>query len=173
MLEILGLVVLVFVSVISLAAFFSVLGLFFPRRIERAKEIGETALWRSFLVGLVNFIFFATVALALFALGDRLGGKQILGLLGLVILLPIAVGLVFGLAGMVQLVGDKFAPETDKQLIHTIWGTALLALACGLPFVGWFGLLPFIGLVGLGALILSLFSRESKLVATAEPGQPN
>ena len=74
---------------------------------------------------------------------------------------------------MVQLVGDKFAPETDKQLIHTLWGTALLALACGLPFVGWFGLLPFIGLVGLGALILSLFSREPKLVATAEPGQPN
>jgi hypothetical protein len=57
--------------------------------------------------GLVNFIFFAAVALALFVLGDRMEGRQNLGLSGLVGLLPIAVGIVFGLAGMVRLVGEK------------------------------------------------------------------
>ena len=126
----------------------------------------------AFLVGLVNFIFFTAVALALFVLGDRLGGTQILGLLGLVVLLPIAVGFVFGLAGMVRLVGDKYAPEPGGEINRTVCGTAMLALACGLPFVGWFGLLPFVGLVGLGALILSLLGRESKIVAASEPEQP-
>jgi len=111
MLDLLGLVVLVIFLGISLSAFFSVLGFFFDRRIERTKEIVETSLSRSFLVGLINFIFFASVALALFALANRLGGREILGLLGLLVLLPVAIGFVFGLAGMVKLVGTKFAPN--------------------------------------------------------------
>jgi sorbitol-specific phosphotransferase system component IIBC len=169
--RILGLLVLVILLLISMVAFLSVFGLFFNRRVERTKENAQTGLWRSFLVGLINFIFFAAVALALFALGNRLGVKHIFGLLGLMVLLPLAIGLVFGLAGMVRLVGDKFAPESASELLRTVWGTLMLTLACGLPFVGWFGLLPFVGLVGLGALILSLFSRESKMVAAGEPGQ--
>jgi hypothetical protein len=171
MTRIVGLFVLVILSLISLAALFSVFGLFFNRRIERTKELVQTGLWRSFLVGLVNFIFFAAVALALIALGNRLGSKQIFGLLGLVVLLPLGIGMVFGLAGMVSLVGDKFASASAGELPRTVWGTVMLALACGLPFVGWFGLLPFVGLVGLGALIISLFSRTSKTIAEVEPGQ--
>jgi len=169
--QILSLVLLVILLIVSLVAFFSVFELFFNRRIERTREFVETALWRSFLIGLVNFAFFTAVALALFVLGDKLGGKQILGLLGLVVLLPLVIGLVFGLAGMVRLVGEKFAPESSRSIFRTAWGAVMLALACGLPFVGWFGLLPFVGLVGLGGFILSLFNHESKTITTSEAGQ--
>ena len=36
----------------------------------------------------------------------------------------------------------------------------VLPLACCLPLVGWFGLLPYISLLGLGALVISFFFRE-------------
>jgi len=72
---------------------------------------------------------------------------------------------------MVRLVGDKFILDAARVFLRNVWGTLMLALACGLLFVGWFGLLPFVGPVKLGALILSLFSRESKTVPVREQRQ--
>jgi hypothetical protein len=44
--------------------------------------------------------------------------------------------------------------------LRTAYGAVILALACALPFIGWFGLLPYAGLLGIGAFILSFFQRQ-------------
>ena len=154
------LIMFVFV-VISLIAFFSVLHIFFPRRIEKTRSIAAGTLGRSFLVGLVNFAFFSAIALGLFALGNHFGGSPAINLIGLLFLIPLAVGLVFGLAGMVGFIGERLFPHSSG-LLCTIWGTVALALGCALPFVGWFGLFPMVGLIGLGAFVYSLFHREQR-----------
>jgi hypothetical protein len=40
-------------------------------------------------------------------------------------------------------------------------GTLILSLACGLPFVGWFLLLPYILIIGVGAAILGFFQKSA------------
>lgn len=142
----------------SLVAFFTVLGIFFPVRIAKTKQNAANLVGRSLLVGLANFAFFVVVALVIFAVGNR-GRIQAVQVVGLIVLLPIALGVVFGLAGLVELVGEKLAAGRPP-LQRTAWGTVALALACGLPFVGWFGLLPLVGLLGLGAAILTFFQRQ-------------
>jgi hypothetical protein len=57
------------------------------------------------------------------------------------------------------LIGERLFPD------HAIWkqillGSICLSLACALPFVGWFLLLPYVGFVGIGAVILGFFERE-------------
>jgi hypothetical protein len=160
--QIIALILLIAGIGLSLVAFFTVLGFFFPGRIARTRTMAESMMRRSFLVGLVNFAFFIAIALALIALGDSLH-SDIPNVIGLILLIPLGVGLVFGLAGMVQFVGEKLKPQAS-ELARTAWGTVGLGLACGLPFVGWFGLLPFVGCLGLGALIISLFNRERPVV---------
>jgi hypothetical protein len=117
----------------------------------------------------VNFIFFAALALAFLALGERAGAGMPWGILGVLFLLPLAIGVIFGLAGMVGLVGNRFAPESANELMRTGWGVLMLTLACGMPFVGWFGMLPFIVWLGLGGFILSLFSKEQSSEEALQP----
>jgi hypothetical protein len=35
-----------------------------------------------------------------------------------------------------------------------------VGLACALPFIGWFGMLPFLVILSLGAFITGLFYKE-------------
>jgi len=60
---------------------------------------------------------------------------------------------------MSGLIGERILPDLPawKQLP---WGTVCLALACALPFVGWFLLLPYVGFIGIGAVILGFFQRD-------------
>ncbi|MBN2547605.1 MAG: hypothetical protein JXB15_00485 [Anaerolineales bacterium] len=153
------LAILAFIAItVSLVAFFTILGIFFPVRIAKTKQNAANLMGRSLLVGLANLAFFVVVALVVFALGNR-GRIQAVQIVGLIVLIPIALGVIFGLAGLVELVGEKLA-SGRSPLQRTAWGTVALALGCGLPFVGWFGLLPFAGLLGLGAAILTFFQRQ-------------
>jgi hypothetical protein len=36
----------------------------------------------------------------------------------------------------------------------------ILCIACALPFVGWFLLLPFVAFTGIGATILGFFQKS-------------
>jgi hypothetical protein len=166
MMEIFSLTLLAILVAISLVAFFAVLYLFFPQRIDKTRLVLESAPGRSFLVGLVNFGFFAALALAFFALGNW-AGVELLGLVGLLLLIVPGVGAIFGLAGVVEFVSDRLAPGVSG-VRRTAWGTLTLALACALPFVGWFGLLPYVSLLGLGALITGLVRRERGAESAAE-----
>jgi sorbitol-specific phosphotransferase system component IIBC len=149
---------------ISLAAYFLAVHALFPARVEKTKTILQGMPQRSFGVGLVNFSFFFIIAIILFSIADNVGNeffKGVIMLPGLIILAFIGIMLTFGLAGMTAHVGERIVPDTLPWK-QTIWGTVCLSFACALPFIGWFLLFPYIGLVGIGAFILGLFQREPK-----------
>jgi hypothetical protein len=149
---------------ISLAAYFLTVNALFPVRVGKTKAIIQIIPARSFWLGLVNFSFFFIVAIILFSISDNVDNEFIKGVVmlpALIILAFIAIMLTFGLAGMTAYVGERIFPEISSWK-QAIWGTVCLSFACVLPFVGWFLLFPYIGLVGIGAFILGIFQREPK-----------
>ncbi len=146
---------------IGLAAYFLVANALFPQRILKTKAVIQSMPARSFGLGLVNFVFFAVIAVVLLSIAENTGAilKGILTIPVLIILAFLAVVLSFGLAGISNLIGERIFSDISswKQML---WGTVCLSLACALPFVGWFLLLPYVGFVGIGAVILGFFQRE-------------
>src|SRR5690349_5927365 len=149
---------------VCLVAYFLTANALFPARIGKTKAIIQSMPWRSLGVGLVNFSFFFLIAIVLLSISDQIDNEFIKGVVMLPALLVIAfilAMLTFGLAGMVNHIGERIMPEisTWKQ---TVWGSLCLCLACALPFAGWFLLLPYAGFTGMGAFILGVFQREPK-----------
>jgi hypothetical protein len=156
---------------LALVAFFVALTALFPRRVAKTRAVADLMPGRAFAVGLVNFLFFGAITFILFTLVGQVGNellRVILALPALFFLSALSVGLSFGLAGVVQLVGERLA-ASQPEIRRTVWGALALSLGSSLPFVGWFGLLPYSGLLGLGAFIVSFFFRER---TTASPQPP-
>ena len=149
----LTLLILVLAGIPTLVAFFVVLEVLFPHVVESTRQVAEETAARSFALGLVNGLFLGAVALALFALGESVG-SDLFGLLGLLVLALLALGITFGLVGMVQLIGTRLAPG-GSSLRRTLLGAVALVLAILTPFVGWFGLFPYVALRGLGGFVVS------------------
>jgi len=158
MIEIVGVILIVLVGLVSLIAFFIVVKALFPNRVERSRFHAHRSPGRAFMVGLVNLVFFAALALAFFGLADAVG-VQLLQILAMLILIIPAIGIVIGLGGIVVMTGERLAPEMVDHR-RTGLGALALSLACAIPVVGWFGLLPYLCLLALGASILSLFRRR-------------
>ena len=144
----------------SLFGFFTVLNVLFPKRVSRTQGILQQAQGRSFWIGLLNILFLLPIALLLFSLGDRTVGllKAIITIPALLLLAVLLVLASFGLLSMANMVGERIMPD-QNLLKRTFWGTLLLSLACALPFVGWFLLLPGILIIGVGAVILGFFQK--------------
>ena len=161
MINILRLPLIVFLLTTSLAAYFLVISALFANRVTKTQRVINQLTGRSFLVGLVNFLFFGVIAIVLFSVAENTNGflKGILTIPALLITALLAVILSFGLVGMVNVVGERILPE-HSSLKKSAWGTVILTFACALPFVGWFLLLPYVGLVGFGAVILGFFQRD-------------
>jgi hypothetical protein len=141
---------------LMIAAFFIVLSALFPDRVSRVRAVASAMPGRSVVVGLVNWIFFAAVVLALLAL-TQWTHIQLLALPALAIAAVLALAAIFGLAGVVELVGERLLVHTPGAR-RTGLGALVLAWACALPYAGWFALLPYVLALGLGAVILSLVS---------------
>jgi hypothetical protein len=151
--EIFAMILLSLGLALSLVAFFGVINVFFPQRIVQTRQLVESAPGRSFLVGLVNSAFFLAAAMAVASLGDPFQ------LVALLLLLPISIGAILGLASLVELIGERLSGG-KSGIVGIAWGALSLGLGCALPYVGWFGLFPFVSLLGLGAFILGLFDRQ-------------
>jgi hypothetical protein len=162
MTDILRIFFIVILLSIALAAYFLVIGALFANRAVKTQRVITAMPGRSFGVGLVNFTFFGTIALVLLSLAENAGSvvKVILTLPALLIAAVLAIMLSFGLAGIVNLLGERILPEVSAWK-RTALGTMILSFACGLPVVGWFFLFPYVGFVGIGAIILGLFQREN------------
>ena len=160
MTDILRLILIIVLLTIGLAAYFLVIGALFSKRVAKTQRVINQMTGRSFLVGLVNFLFFGVIAVILFSVADNAGGaiRVILTVPALLITALLILILSFGLAGMVTVLGERILPE-HSFLKKSVWGTVILTFACALPFVGWFLLLPYTGLVGFGAVILGFFQR--------------
>jgi hypothetical protein len=70
----------------------------------------------------------------------------------------IIIGLTLGLAAAAQIVGERLFPE-HTIVKRSIYASGMLYLACLTPFVGWFALFPYAGLIGFGGFILSVWQR--------------
>jgi hypothetical protein len=151
------------VLALSLAAFFGVLGVFFPARLGRTRQIMAELPGRSFWVGAVNFLFLGALAFVFAQLGNQNGGSFFY-ILAILLAAVLGVGASFGLGAAAETVGERLAPRA-AGLWKTAAGTGLLSLACAFPFVGWFGLLPFALFSGLGGFILTFFIANAKVMA--------
>ncbi|MCI0554752.1 MAG: hypothetical protein L0287_27715 [Anaerolineae bacterium] len=162
MTDILRLFFIILLLTISLTAYFLVVGALFANRVAKTQRVVNQLMGRSFLVGLVNFLFFGVIALILFSIAGNAGGaiQVILTIPALIITMLLTVILSFGLAGLVNVLGERIFPEQSSWK-KTVWGTIILAFACALPFVGWFLLFPYAGLLGFGAVILGFFQRDN------------
>lgn len=159
--DIARLVIILFLLLVGISAYFLVLNALFVARLTRTRTIVQSMPGRSFGIGFVNFIFFAVIAMVLLAVAENAGDllQVVLTVPAVVILGILAILLSFGLAGMANLIGERIFSELPvwKQ---SLWGTICLTLACALPFVGWFLLLPYVGFIGIGAVILGVFQRN-------------
>lgn len=143
-----------------LFGFFTVLNMLFPKRIAGTQSILQGTTGRAFWIGFVNILFLTPVTMLLFNVADRAGG--VLGVIATfpaLVLLAVLIGLAsFGLLSMVNMTGERLLPD-QSLMKRTFWGTLLLSLACAMPFVGWFLLLPYVMFLGAGSVILSFFQR--------------
>ena len=119
------------------------------------------------MIGLVNLVFFGAVIGVVIAFTSN-GQVPALEVIAATILAVLSVVLVFGLAGVAHLVGEQLAPQSSG-LLRVGWGAIPLTLACSLPFVGWFGFIPFVSLLGFEAFLLSLFRGEKTAELPAMP----
>lgn len=153
----LNLLVLLLFGSVCVVAMFVVLSFLFAKVVGETRRMAQQSPGRALLIGLVNFLFFGSIAMAIGSYAESVGVRA-LGLLSVVLVVALTVGVIFGLAGMVELLSLQLFPETHGWR-RTAGGATALTLACITPFVGWFGLLPYVGLRGLGAFILSLAER--------------
>jgi hypothetical protein len=144
---------------LTLTGFFLAVGALFPNRVARTRRMAEALPGRALGVGLVNLAFFAIVSFAFFVLADntRIALLVVPGTVALALLL---ISLVFGLTGMVQIVGERLAPA-QSPAARSLWGALTLCFGCAAPVVGWFFLLPFVAGLGLGGFLLSFLAAPA------------
>jgi hypothetical protein len=157
---------LVFISGVCLIALFLVTGYLFPMRMDRIQSIVTNIPGRSFLLGLVNTLFFAALILGFVALGDAFG-LQWISIFAILLLTIYLIALIFGLVGMVKMIGIRLSGSTDSNR-QVIFGAMVLIFACLTPFIGWFILFPYIGLTGVGAFVISIFKGSSSVLPELE-----
>ncbi len=153
--EALGILLIVSGGALTLTALFAVTNALFPQRCAQTRLAAESMPGRAFLIGLVNALFLAALVLGFIALSEATGW-DIFVIPAVAILAVLTVGVAFGLTGVTQLIGDRLFPERGA-LQRAAWGTLSLYFASLTPFVGWFGVLGYTALLGLGAFILSFF----------------
>ncbi|MCA9955099.1 MAG: hypothetical protein KC434_10290 [Anaerolineales bacterium] len=154
MAEGLQIIIIILFSWGTLAALLVLLPALLPARVARAQQVVQNSPGRSFVVGLVNFLFFGLVA-TIFAQGGDLGG-----LIALIILLALAAITAVGLSALNQIVQARLFP--NRPGVRVGLKTAVLLIAGGLvPLLGWFVVTPILLLLSLGAGIIALVRRNS------------
>lgn len=166
--QVVPILVLAVISAVGLVALFITLHAFFTRILERTRSIAAERASRSFLTGFLNTVFFTALLLALAALGQSTG-VALFFVLAFLIGLLILLGLVFGITGMVLLLKERLFPGQLGNRPFALAG-ATATLACLTPYIGWFGLFPYLCFRGLGAFVIALVDirRERRLAAADE-----
>ena len=159
MTEIIRVILLVILLAVAFACYFLVVSAFFNNRVLKTLNVAKQLPARSLGIGFVNFLFFGTITVVLFAIAQGAGNE----LISLIVLIPslllttvLVIFLSLGLTAMVGILGERIFPDLSAWR-QSFWGTVILTFASAIPFVGWF---PFIALTGFGAVILGFFQRD-------------
>ncbi len=152
---------IIFLLTITLAAYFLVIGALFTARVAKTQTSLNLTPGRSFGLGMVNFFFFGLIAFVLLSLAENAGSfvKGILTLPALIILTFLTILLSLGLTATVQHLAERLFPDLVNWK-RNLWSAVILCIACALPFVGWFLLLPYVAFTGIGATILGFFQKS-------------
>lgn len=161
MTDILRFTLVILLLTVALSAYLLVVGALFASRVEKTQASFALTPGRSFGLGLVNFLFFGLIAFVMLSLAERTGSfvKGILTVPALLILAFLSILLSVGLAAAVQHLAGRLFPDMPNWK-RNLWSSAILCVACALPFVGWFLLLPYVAFTGIGATILGFFQRN-------------
>ncbi len=160
-----GLFCLLGMAVVGLPPMLILLTSLAPGYVERARAVMRARPGRSFLLGLVNFMFFGAVSLLL---GVSFRPVALLGALALFLVLPLF--LLMGLLTATGIVGERvwlqITSRSSSLLGSLLIGTLALGLTVLVPIFGWLLLMGSI-LTGLGAAIVALVPRKK-----VEPKSP-
>ena len=151
---------------ITLIALLGTIDLFLPKPVARARQKLEAAPVRSFLVGLINILFWFVILVLWFVWTQYKGGPDIMvyvigTALAILLLIGVIIPGVPGLAALAQLTGTRFN-SSASPLGQDLLGGLLLVLACLTPYVGWFIFTPALLSTAIGAGLLTFFQREKK-----------
>jgi hypothetical protein len=139
----------------------------FPGAVERCRQTYLVKPIRSTVLGIVVGIPGIGLGIAMLSSGNPLG--QFLGSSLLFLLTTLAI---LGSAGLASLIGHRLnSPQDEQQPWKRVYrGGIVLSITFLFPMVGWFLVLPFTLLSGLGAALISLKGRKKHVRASAEPG---
>jgi hypothetical protein len=152
---------------ICLVALIVVEAALWPGVCLRARHSLETSPGKTFLVGLINYLFLGGIGLVLLNLGP-------IGILALPLLAILLLGTLLGLPAAAGLSGQRLYALQEREVDRwqeTVAGSIGLYLAALLPVAGWFLLLPALCLWSLGATILALISRRRRAEAMPQIGE--
>jgi len=152
------------------------LAVLFARRSRRAQDALQEKPGRVLARGAL--IILSAGALILFLINQPHGLGKLIGYLGIIALLGVTA---LGASGLAELIGSRlqhFGEESAASAhqtpslsrgAHAMRGAGLLMAACGMPFIGWLTVLPFVFLASLGAGATALRSMKSKSAAAMPP----
>jgi hypothetical protein len=140
-----------------------------PKYFGRARRTAASRVWQSFLLGLVNYLFFSVIAAIVGSLG--ISFLEAVAVFIAFVVLPLMV--VIGGAVVAGLVGERvlalLTEQTASPLANLVIGMVCMGICALLPVVGWFVLLVLL-MIGFGAALLALFRRDAKVEPASLPG---
>jgi len=138
----------------------------FPRMVERARQ-QYTA--HSILITLLGTVIIAPMWFVGILLAQN--GKPVVGiaLMGI----PWLLGML-GSAGLAQRIGGGLPSSLDEAhpWRRQLRGGIVLSLTFLLPLVGWFFVLPWTVVSGLGGLVVAMFTRNKSVAPVQQPVPP-
>jgi hypothetical protein len=171
--QVFPILILIIITGICLVALFITLYAFFTRILERTRSMAAERANRSFLTGLINVLFFVAVTVVLLAVGQNTGAGVIFAL-AFIIGFLLLVGILFGTTAMVLLLKERLFPGQLGNR-SMAWAGGIATVACLTPYIGWFGLFPYMVFRGMGAFVITLVElwrerREAKAGEDVEGG---
>lgn len=159
--DILRLTLIILLLTITLTAYFLVIGALFTSRVAKTQSSLSLTPGRSFGLGMVNFFFFGLIAFVMLSLAENAGSfvKGTLTIPALLILAFLSILLSLGLTATVQHLAERLFLDMPVWK-RNLWSSVILCIACAMPFVGWFLLIPYIAFVGIGATILGFLQKS-------------
>ncbi len=143
-------------TMFALPALLTFLNMAFSRTTERAVERLEYSAIVPFFVGLIPVIFIGAPAAFLLSIGS------VAQFCGSVAYLALFLWAFTGMGVISRLVGKRisdFSGRTPDPFLESLIGAFVLAFAIAFPLVGWFIILPFSLIIGMGATLMAVVGR--------------
>lgn len=128
--------------------------LLLPTWVARAQQRLEQTPWQCFFGGAIALGIYLIPTLILFNL--PWGGFQLIGAVGVFILLTITSIGAAGLAGLMGQRLDNLGINSSSAVGATVRGAVALELAAVFPLIGWFIFIPITFMMALGAFLFAL-----------------